>query len=236
MRMVGVDAGGSVVWDRPLAHGEHPEAAAYADGMLLVEPLDATRDPGGELVVRWRTGPIGEQPAPDVLPPGVDPGLDLVALDVAGVVPQLRQRIAAYAVVLSDRGLLATEFSARTAAAGRWGLPGGGIEDGEQPSDAALREVVEETDQRLILGDLVTVQSSHWIGRSPRGIIQDFQAIRLVYRADCPEPTTPRVLDVGGTTSSARWVSLAGWQRLAWTTGWRSLLTELLAGEDRPPK
>ena len=236
MRMVGVDVGGSVVWERPLAHGEHPEAAAYADGMLLLEPLDAIRDAAGELVVRWRTSPVGREPAPDVLPPGVDPGLDLSALDLSGVVPERRQRIAAYAVVVSERGLLATELSARTAAAGRWGLPGGGIEDGEQPTEAALREVVEETDQRVVLGDLATVQSSHWIGRSPRGIIQDFQAIRLVYRAVCPEPTTPRVLDADGTTSSARWVPLAGWQRLAWTGGSRALLAELLAAEDRAPK
>ena len=235
MRMVGVDADGSVVLDQPLAHGEHPATAAYAAALLLGAPIDARRDPAGELVVRWRTGPAGDEPAPDVLPVGVDAGLDLSALDRSGIVPKRRQRIAAYAVVLSERGLLATELSARTAAAGRWGLPGGGIEDGEQPTDAVLREVVEETDQQILLGELATVQSSHWIGHSPRGILQDFQAIRLVYRARCPEPTVPRVLDVDGTTSAARWVAQAGWQRLAWTTGWRTVLADLLTGEDGLP-
>ena len=54
---------------------------------------------------------------------------------------EVRQRVAAYAVVLSDRGLLATEYSDRTAVPGRWGMPGGGIDDDEQPADAVLREV-----------------------------------------------------------------------------------------------
>ena len=45
--------------------------------------------------------------------------------DEAACEPVVRQRLAAYSIVLSDRGLLATEFSERTAVPGSWGLPGG---------------------------------------------------------------------------------------------------------------
>ena len=226
VRIVGLaEPGGRELFDRPLGHGEHPETAAYAGGFWLAEPIDALRDTTGELVVRWIARPTDGRAAPTVPTRGQDPELDL-----SGVDPVLKQRVAAYALVRSPRGLLATEFSDRTGSPGRWGLPGGGIEDLEDPASAVLRETVEETDQRILLGQLSAVQTSHWIGRSPRGVIQDFHAIRLVYRADCPDPTTPRVLDVGGTTASARWVPIARWRRLPWTAGWRALLPELLAG------
>ena len=226
MRIVGLaEPGGRQLFDRPLRHGEHPETAAYTAGFLLAEPIDALRDTSGELVVRWIARPSDAAGAPRVPTPGQDPELDL-----AGVEPVPKQRVAAYALVRSARGLLATEFSDRTGSPGRWGLPGGGIEELENPASAVLRETVEETDQQIVLGELTAVQTSHWIGRSPRGVIQDFHAIRLVYRADCPDPTTPHVLDVGGTTASARWVPIVRWRRLAWTAGWRALLPELLAG------
>ena len=73
-----------------------------------------------------------------------------------------------------------------------------------------VREVHEETAQDVELGALVAVQTSHWVGRSPGGQVEDFHAVRLVYRAACPEPGEPVVLDVGGTTADARWVPLDG--------------------------
>ena len=139
-----------------------------------------------------------------------------------------RQRLAAYAVVLSDRGLLATEYSDRTAVSGRWGMPGGGIDDGEEPAAAVVREVTEETSQVITLGALIRVQTSHWVGRSPRGTVEDFHAVRLIYRGDCPRPSRPVVLDSGGTTESARWVPLPRWPALAWTHNWRAVLGEIL--------
>ena len=100
--------------------------------------------------------------------------------------PAVRQRFAAYAVVTSRQGLLATEYSGRTAVTGRWGMPGGGLDDHEPPTSAVLREVHEETSQEIILGELIKVQTSHWVGRSPYGSIEDFHAVRLIYRASCP--------------------------------------------------
>jgi hypothetical protein len=90
------------------------------------------------------------------------------------------------------------------------------------------REVTEETAQQIELGDLTKVQTGHWIGRTPGGLIEDFHAVRLVYRASCPNPTEPRVLDRGGSTASARWVDLDDWTSLGWTANWMMVLSELL--------
>lgn len=228
MRVVGVtgDDGGSgpAVFAHQLAHGADPAVVAHEGGWAVVRPLSAVRDANGEIVLTLRVRPLAGEPRPPDPGRGRDAGLVLPP----GTEPEIRQRVAAYAVVLSDRGLLATEYSDRTAVPGRWGMPGGGIDDGEQPVDAVLREVAEETDQLVLLQDLVSVQTSHWVGRSPRGTVEDFQAVRLVYRATCPDPGEARVLDVGGTTESARWVPLATWSRLPWTQNWEQLLGSLL--------
>ena len=142
--------------------------------------------------------PTVDESRPRVSRQGRDAGL-VLGDDVR---PAVRQRFAAYAVVISSRGLLATQYSGRTAVTGRWGMPGGGLDDHEPPASAVLREVAEETSQEIILGELVKVQTSHWVGRSPYGNIEDFHAVRLIYRASCPHPTEPVVLDQGGTDRS----------------------------------
>lgn len=222
--MVGVELSGRCVFQAPLGHGEHPELLAYQHGFALGPPVDAHRAEDGELVVRWAVSPLAASPRPAVPARGQDPDLDLT-----GIVPQPRQRVAAYAVVVAGPDLLATQYSDRTAVTGRWGMPGGGIDDAEDPTAAVLRETVEETAQQITLGGLAAVQTAHWVGRSPAGVVQDFHAVRLVYRSHCAQPTTPRVLDAEGTTAAARWVPLSHWRDLDWTSGWRSLLEELLA-------
>ena len=228
MRVVGLsgddDTSGTVVLDRPLAHGADPAVLVHDAGWTLVRPLSAVRDDDGEIVLTLRVRALAGEPRPHDPGRGRDAGLELPP----DAELEVRQRVAAYAVVLSGRGLLATEYSDRTAVPGRWGMPGGGIDEGEQPADAVLREVAEETDQAVLLDELVSVQTSHWVGRSPRGTLEDFQAVRLVYRATCPAPAEPRVLDVGGTTESARWVPLDAWPQVPWTHNWELLLAELL--------
>ncbi len=222
MRILGTADDGRTVADFTLRHGDDPDRALARRGWRVLRPLEAhARDGEIELTLEVRRAPEETETDPPTEVPRV-PGVP------ADAIPLVRQRIAAYALVTSERGLLATEFSDRTSAQGRWGLAGGGIDPGEQPLAAVLREVVEETSQHVTIDELVAVDSRRWVGPNPLGVIEDFHAVRLIYRAHCPEPTDPVVLDVGGTTSSGRWVSLARWSELNWSDGWRRLVSGLL--------
>jgi 8-oxo-dGTP pyrophosphatase MutT (NUDIX family) len=222
--VIGLTEHGGHAFEVFLDHGADPEVLAFDRGYVIARPVDATRDSSGDLVLRLLVRPIVDEPRPQVRRQkrGAGPVLD------QDVRPPVRQRFAAYAVVVSSRGLLATQYSGRTAVTGRWGMPGGGLDDHEPPASAVLREVAEETSQEIILGELVRVQTSHWVGRSPHGTIEDFHAVRLIYRASCPHPTEPVVLDQGGTTEAAQWVPLESWRSVSWTQNWQLLLSELL--------
>jgi ADP-ribose pyrophosphatase YjhB (NUDIX family) len=54
-------------------------------------------------------------------------------------------RLAAYGVIRRDGRLLLARVAPGNLGAGRWVLPGGGLEFGEAPEPAAVREVEEET-------------------------------------------------------------------------------------------
>lgn len=224
MKIIGVTADGVDAFTASLDHGLDPSVLAYEQGFVVERPLSASQD-GAELLLRLAVRPLADESPPVILPVQADPGL--VIED--GSLPVVRQRVAAYAVVRSSRGLLATEFSARTAVEGLWGMPGGGLADHEEPAACVLREVAEETSQLVELGPLTTVQTSHWIGRNPDGQVEDFQAVRLVYLGYCPNPTDPVVRDRDGTTNNARWVELDAWRSVPWTVGWRRILDDLFA-------
>ncbi len=217
MRVVGLRGAGPVAM-ADVGHGMHPFQALLSQGWAVRRPLSAHRAADGEieLVAEVESGTGDATPRA----PGRD--TDLVVAD--GEMPVRKQRVAAYGLIRSSRGLLATEYSGSTSAEGQWGLPGGGVEPGEEPAEAVRREVWEETAQTAIVHDLFDVQSAHWIGRSPRGVLEDYHAIRLVYRGVCEHPTDPAVLDVGGTTADAAWVAEEHWPSLPWTHGWAVLL------------
>jgi ADP-ribose pyrophosphatase YjhB (NUDIX family) len=222
--VVGITEQGGHAFEVRLDHGADPDVLAYDRGYIVIRPIDANRASSGDLILRLLVRPVSDESRPFVRRQGRDAGL--VVDDQ--LQPAVRQRFAAYAVVTSNRGLLATEYSGRTAVTGRWGMPGGGLDDHEPPTSAVLREVHEETSQEIILGELIKVQTSHWVGRNPHGAIEDFHAVRLIYRATCPHPTDPVVLDKGGTTESAQWVPLKEWRSVSWTQNWQLLLAELL--------
>lgn len=222
MQIIGVRvAGGAPVFVRPLAHGADPHRLAWELGYRIVRPLSAT-GVGDELTFTVQVSAHGKRISTRGVPRvrQVDPGLTPEETEE----PMLRQRLAAYSIVLSDAGLLATQFSDLTAVAGTWGLPGGGIDEGENPSQAAIREVAEETGQHLEISHLLDIQTDHWIGRAPSGVIEDFHAVRIIYAGICPDPTEPIVNDAGGTTAAAAWFPLRDWHRQHWTSGFRALL------------
>ena len=117
------------------------------------------------------------------------------------------QRFAAYAVATDATGrVLLTQVAEGYPGGGRWHLPGGGTDFGEQPGIALMRELVEETGQRGRLGGLLGV-ASHRDPASlgPEGYPIDWHGVRAFYRVMVAWPTRPHIADVGGTTADARW-------------------------------
>ena len=114
--------------------------------------------------------------------------------------PVRRQRLAAYAIVSCDGRILLTQLSHRTGWPGGWTLPGGGVDHGEDPKDTVVRETFEETGQRLVDPVLVDVESEHFEGASPRGVWEDFHAVRLLFRGAVRRARASRSC----TTSAAR--------------------------------
>jgi len=83
---------------------------------------------------------------------------------------------------------------------------------------------MEESGQRVRLNRIIDLQSDHWIGRSPTGVLEDFHALRIIYSATSENPTDPYVIDIGGTTQSAQWIPLWRWRRLSWGAATRMCL------------
>ena len=212
-----------VAYRHRLAHGEDPYRAALERGYVIQRAYSSYRT-GDDIVLELIVGDLSHddtEPRPTRYRSDYSSPTDTAQ-------PIIRQRIAAYTIVLSDRGVLATQFSSKTGAAGQWGFPGGGVEPGEEPSLTVVREAEEETAQHLVDPVLLDVQSDHWIGRAPQGALEDFHAVRLVFTGRVDEPTEAEVLDQGGTTADARWVPLAQWRSLGWTGGARALLEKHL--------
>ena len=226
MRIVGVAVpGGPVVVDREVNHGEDPAFLFRQEG-FAVRRLISVKGRLPDIVVTVQVARRRDWPVR--LPRRRPRQPDVPSIDPVEAPPVRRQRPAAYVIALSSSGLLATQFSERTAVPGLWGLPGGGIQDGELAAEAAVREVMEETSQAIELQRVLDIQSDHWIGLSADGESEDFHALRLIYVAEVPEPTTPVVNDVGGTTAAARWVPLNRWRHTHWSLGFRAILARHL--------
>jgi len=92
-----------------------------------------------------------------------------------------RQRLAAYALVVDDAGrVLLSREPDRRGRLGRWLLPGGGVEHGEHPEQAVIREVREETGLHVRPGGLLEIRSDlAAVGRRRRIL----HTVRLIYRA-----------------------------------------------------
>ena len=113
-------------------------------------------------------------------------------------------RVAAYAVVLDDDGrLLLCRLSADELYPGWWTLPGGGIDFGEDPRQAALRELTEETG---LTGEVVSLAEVESFARpdfaDPDGPLR-FQAIQVIYRVRLTGGALRDETD--GSTDRAAW-------------------------------
>lgn len=220
MHIVAVSAaGGPTLLDLPVEHGDDPRLLLWRQGYTLVRYLSVVRTADDDLQV---TAQVARRRSTSVAPKARRHSNDSRLEQVPLVV---NQRVACYAIVRSKRGLLATRFALPGPASRTWGLPGGGRLPGENPADTVLREVREETSQEVVIDRLLDLQSDHWVGRSPRGVPEDFHALRIFYLATCPDPGDPTVIDVGGTTADARWVGWSRWRSVAWSGASRALLS-----------
>ena len=117
-----------------------------------------------------------------------------------------RVRVAAYALCRDDEGrVLLCHISPSVGAGDLWTLPGGGLDFGEPPVDAVVRELHEETGYRGEVVRLVDV-SDRLFEDVDGEVTSRMHAIRIVYDV--------RIIDgelrdeADGSTDTCRWVRL----------------------------
>lgn len=93
-------------------------------------------------------------------------------------------RVAAYAVITDTHGRMLLPHWNEGGKEG-WTLPGGGLDAGEDPADAAVREVAEETGYDVALDELLGIDSIVIPpgDRLAPGAATPLQSLRIVYRA-----------------------------------------------------
>ncbi|GGM17509.1 NUDIX hydrolase [Dactylosporangium sucinum] len=194
----------------PIRHGENPATAVvrlFAEagrsvGVLAVLDVRAivTADAHEDRIL-FEVVPVPGDPGPAAEP----------APPADGAMPR-GQRFAAYGLATDPDGrVLLTEIAPGYPGAGRWHLPGGGTDAGEQPADALIRELYEETGQVGEITELLGVTHRRSPGAiGPEGYPIDWHGVRALYRVLVPVPSQPTVTeDAGGSTAAAAWFSPA---------------------------
>jgi 8-oxo-dGTP pyrophosphatase MutT (NUDIX family) len=114
-----------------------------------------------------------------------------------------RTRLGSYSLSLDDAGrILLARLSVLEVDVGAWTMPGGGVEFGEHPDVAAVRELEEETG---LIGEIAGVAGifSHVYSGSPFAGGGDLHFLGIIYRM--------RVVggelrdEVDGTTDACAW-------------------------------
>jgi ADP-ribose pyrophosphatase YjhB (NUDIX family) len=114
-----------------------------------------------------------------------------------------RVRLAAYAWCERDGVVLLTRVSPGGPGGGLWTLPGGGLDFGEEPEAAAIREVDEETGYGVDIGELIGVHSAVLEpGRTVSG--HRVQTVGILYRGTITGGELR--LEDDGSTDLAAWV------------------------------
>jgi 8-oxo-dGTP diphosphatase len=114
-------------------------------------------------------------------------------------------RVGAYAIVTDgSRRILLCRIAPGYPAEGRWTLPGGGVDHGEHPDAAVMRELREETGLEGTRGPVAAI----WSGliEKPASRPGPLHWIAILYRVQA-DPG-PLRLEVDGSTDAAGWYTL----------------------------
>jgi 8-oxo-dGTP diphosphatase len=118
-----------------------------------------------------------------------------------------RLRLAAYAICRQQDRILLARWVSADGAQRHWTLPGGGVEHGEDPCDAVVREVAEETGYRVQVERLLGVDSRTFPVDEgiPGGA--ELHSVGVFYRVRVTAGALRH--ETGGTTDRADWMPAA---------------------------
>ena len=121
-----------------------------------------------------------------------------MTLDPIDSAPE-QQRVGAYALVRRGGRILLSRMSAASGSPGRWTLPGGGVQHGEDPEAAVQRELFEETGLHGRVGSVLGVHSNVYVGPSTGALIHGIRLVYEVIADGAPRPAE------SGSSDEARW-------------------------------
>ncbi|MFF8600686.1 NUDIX hydrolase [Streptomyces sp. NPDC015232] len=128
----------------------------------------------------------------------------------------VRTRVSAYGLVLDRGRLLLARLGAASPvfAPGLWHLPGGGVDPGEQPTEALVRELHEETGLVVRTDDLRLLDARGYTAARD-GV--HWHLVALLYAVTLPTDATPGppVAETDGSSEAAAWIPLPEVEALA---------------------
>lgn len=122
-------------------------------------------------------------------------------MGAAVVIDRDGRRIGVYGLAAESGSVLLTRIASRYPSAGRWTLPGGGMEWGETPIGCLEREVLEETGLSVTTAELMDVSTEVFSPPSRRSV----HVVFVVYRVRLEGSPRP---ETDGSTDAVAWHAL----------------------------
>ena len=116
-------------------------------------------------------------------------------------------RVAAHGICVVGERLLMARVAPPLYDAGCWTIPGGGLDWGEPPEAAVVREFREETGLDVTVEGLIGVFSRAYL-RSAERPRDSIHFMSIVFRVQADD-RAPLVHELDGTTDLAAWIPLA---------------------------